>query len=93
MFDEGSGDQAFNQHLADGGLVHSVEISDDQSVSKMSNSHLDMKDDNKSMKSFKSKGSIRSEVPVAQQQDDTRVNTYLKKNQTIEIVKHNNHSR
>ena len=70
----------FNQHLSDGGLVHSVEISDDQSASKMSNSHLDLKDDNKSMKSFKSKGSIRSEVPVVQLVDHADSKVVLNKN-------------
>jgi hypothetical protein len=51
--------------MADQELMYSMEISDDQSVSKMSNSHMDLKDDNKSMKSFKSRGSIRSELPNA----------------------------
>ena len=62
------GAHCFNQHVADADLIHSVEISDDEQAmaeSKMSSSHIAdmMKDgDIKSMKSYKSKGSIKSEI-------------------------------
>jgi len=42
-----------------------VEFSDNESI-KMSVSHLDIKDDIKSVRSLKSKGSIRSELPVGE---------------------------
>jgi len=43
--------------MADGALIHSVEVSDEESMSIMEKGG-----DDKSMKSFKSKGSIKSEV-------------------------------
>jgi len=49
--------------MVDKELIYSMEISDDHNdMSKMSNSHVDLGGDIKSMKSFKSKGSIKSEI-------------------------------
>lgn len=59
----------FNQHLKDVQLVHSVEISEEGEISQLQSSHMDlrdMKDDLKSIKSYKSKGSIKSEVQPEQ---------------------------
>jgi hypothetical protein len=49
--------------MIDKELIYSMEYSEEMDVaSKMSNSHIDLREDIKSMKSFKSRGSVKSEI-------------------------------
>lgn len=56
-----------------------MEMSEEIEGSKMSNSHIDLRDDLKSIKSYKSKGSIKSEVQpdhIDQNKLKNHINTF-----------------
>lgn len=72
-----------NQHEHDLEMIHSVEIDENYSVSQ---SNMEFKDDNKSvrsLKSFKSKGSIKSELHLAVKRNEVAEN-HKKQSQTIQ---------
>lgn len=72
----------FNQHVADKELIYSLEVSDEvDAASKMSNSHIDLREDIKSMKSYKSRGSIKSEIMLHQEVRKKFVNTIQHQNE------------
>ena len=76
-----------NQHEHDLEMVHSVEIDENYSVSQ---SHMEFKDDNKSvrsLKSFKSKGSIKSELHLAAKRNEVAEGN-KKQSQTIQQNPH-----